>query len=144
MHNAWTSSLPITLTAAYHAFEMNKGHYDATSIPVHLSAPARMIGDKPPHTLSMSASTKDGRSLSSLTNLEAEVEQMVTIELRGGHTTVTEARILPAPRLQDHNSRMRPAAMAPHTFDGVTQSGQTLLVELPTHALVTIELAVAG
>jgi alpha-N-arabinofuranosidase len=139
-----TDGEQMILTPTYHVFEMNKGHHDAASLPVHLSSPgsSRDIGDQTLNTLSMSASAKDGRALISLTNLEADVAQTVEIDLRGGDFAIAQSRILTAARLQDHNTTERPAAVAPQAFDGVIRDGQRLTVELPAHSFVTVELQV--
>jgi len=80
------------LTPTYHVFEMNKGHHDAAALDVHLAAPgaSRKIGDHTLQTLSLTASTKDGRALISLTNLEAEAAQRVELDVRGDTSTCTK------------------------------------------------------
>ena len=135
----------VILTPTYHVFEMNKGHQDAASLPVHLSAPgARQdVGGRSLATLSMSASIKGGGALISLSNVEAAAAQSVEIELRGGDFDVSRARILTAPRLQEHNTIDHPAAVSPQSFDGVTTIGHTLRVELPAHSFATVELEIA-
>jgi alpha-N-arabinofuranosidase len=134
----------LVLTPTYHVFEMNKGHQDATSLDVHLSAPGagRTVGTQQLQTLSMTASTKGGTALISLTNLEAEDARSVEIDLRGGGFELGEARILTAPRLQEHNTSEQSDAVSPVGFDGVRRDGSRLLVELPAHSFVTIGLQV--
>ncbi len=140
----------MVLTPTYHVFEMNKGHHDAASLPVHFATPVSSRattltvqgGAKSLTTLSMSASTKGGRALISLTNLDAEAAQTVEIDLRGASFDVFRSRILHAPHLQDHNSTEQPDAVSPQPFDGVTRSGDTLAVALPAHSFATVELVV--
>ena len=132
----------LVLTPTYHVFEMNKQHQDAASLPVHLAAPSakRKVGGKTLDTLSVSASAKDGQGLISLTNLAVEAAQPVEIDLRGGGFEVTQARILTSPQLTDRNTPERLNTVSPQTFDQVTHTGQSLLVELPPHSFVTVAL----
>src|SRR5919107_93542 len=61
----------LVLTPTYHVFEMNKGHQDATSVPAHLVEKPDVVmvdGDRF-DPLSVSASTKDGKALISMSNL---------------------------------------------------------------------------
>jgi alpha-N-arabinofuranosidase len=133
------------LTPTYHVFEMNKGHHDAASLPIHLSSRGanRQVGGRTLKTLSMSASTKDGQTLISLTNLEADAAHTVEIDMRGGECQVAQSRILTSPRLPDHNSTQQPDTVLPQKFDGVTQSGHTLQVELPAHSFATVQLQIS-
>src|SRR5690606_13664323 len=79
----------LVLTPTYHVFEMNKGHQDATSVPVHLvEAPEAVeVGDDRLAPLSISASTKDGRALVSMSNLALDREATVRLDLRGRAAT---------------------------------------------------------
>ena len=132
----------LVLTPTYHVFAMNKGHHDAASLPVHLAGPAarRAVGDRTLETLSMTASTKDGQALISLTNLDADDAQTVEVDLRGGEFELGESRILTADRLQDLNTFDQPEGVLPRTFDGVSRVDGRLRMELPPHSFVTVRL----
>ncbi len=141
-----TEGEQLVLTPTYHVFEMNKGHHDAAALDVRLKSPglSRAIADQTLQTLSLTASTKDGRALISLTNLEADAVQRVEVELRGASFEVAGARILNAPTLQHVNTTDQPQAVWPQTFTGLDCSGQLLTVELPAHSFVTVELDLTG
>ena len=141
-----TDGAQLILTPTYHVFEMNKRHHDATRLDVHFASPVdvRPVGDFGLRTLSMSASTKDGSALLSLTNLDAESERTVEVDLRGGAFEVGRARVLTADQLADHNTAERPGAVAPRDLDEVKQSGDTLTIQLPAHSFVTVELESVG
>ncbi len=95
-------------------------------------------------TLSMSASTKDGSALLSLTNLDAESERNVEVNLRGGRFEVGRARVLTADQLADYNTAERPRAVAPRSLDDVKRSGDTVTIQVPAHSFVTVELEAVG
>ena len=137
-----TDGSRLILTPTYHVFEMNKRHHDARRLDVHLASPVgvRPVGDSDLRMLSMSASTKDGSALLSLTNLDAESERIVEIELRGGDFELGRARVLTADQLSDFNTAQRPGMVSPRDLDEVKESGNTLVLQLPAHSFVTVEL----
>lgn len=132
----------LILTPTYHVFEMNKPHHDARRLDVHVMAPpdTRGVGPIGLRTLSMSATTKNGSALVSLTNLDAEKEQVVELELRGGAPKLGRARVLTASALNSHNTAEAPTAVAPQLLDGVEQSGNSLRIIMPAHSFATVEL----
>ncbi|GAA2860822.1 alpha-N-arabinofuranosidase [Actinoplanes cyaneus] len=133
-------SQAMVLTPTYHVFRMNRDHQDATSLRVDFrtALPSRAVGDAALTTISASASRKDGRLLVSLSNLDASAPADVAIDLRGGAVTATDATILTAGLLQDHNTPQSPSVVAPRPYDGVTVAGGTLRVHLPAHSFVTV------
>ncbi|GAA4971915.1 alpha-N-arabinofuranosidase [Nonomuraea thailandensis] len=131
----------LVLTPTYHVFEMNKGHQDAASLRVDLKGalPSREVGGTSLATVSVSASRKDGRVLISLSNLDADQQADVELDLRGGTVTDVRARILTAGSLQAHNTPDAPDTIAPRTHDQVTATASGLRVHLPAHSFVTVE-----
>lgn len=136
----------LILTPTYHVFEMNKRHHDATRLDVHFTSPAdvRPVGDSILRTLSMSASTKDGSALLSLTNLDAESAAHRRSGLARRAFEVGRARVLSADLLADYNTAERPAAVAPRELDGIKQSAGTLIIQLPAHSFAAVELDAVG
>jgi alpha-N-arabinofuranosidase len=141
-----TDGAELILTPTYHVFEMNKQHQDSTRLDVHFASPVhvRPVGDFSLRTLSMSASTKDGSALLSLTNLDTESERTVEVDLRGGAFEVGRARVLTAAQLADHNTTDRPSLVASENLDEVKRSGDTLTLQVPAHSFVTVELDSVG
>lgn len=132
-------------TPTYHVFEMNKGHQDAASLPVHLrDHPTRDVDDGVLETVSLTASRRDERVLLSLTNVEADTARPVTIEWRGGTARPARARLLTADRLDGHNTASAPAEVRPRPFDIAADdaAGGRLRLELPPASFVTVELTV--
>jgi alpha-N-arabinofuranosidase len=139
----------LVLTPTYHVFEMNKGHQDAVSVPVHRveAAAAVPVGDQELDPLSVSASTKDGRALVSLSNLALDTDTTVRLDLRGRAITAARARILTADKPQSHNTPTAPDAVAPADFAVTTRPGAhgstELTAVLPPHSFATVELDLA-
>jgi alpha-L-arabinofuranosidase len=139
----------LVLTPTYHVFEMNKGHQDASSVPVHLveAPPAVAVGDDRLAPLSVSASTKDGRALVSLSNLALDAATTVRLDLRGRSVAAATARILTADEPQRHNTAAEPDAVAPAELAVALRPGALgsteLTVELPPHSFATVELELA-
>ncbi len=76
----------------------------------------------------------------SLVNIDAKKEQDVTIDVRGGKFTSVTARILTAPKLQDHNTFEAPDKIKPANFKGITLTGGALKGKLPPFSVVVLEL----
>jgi alpha-N-arabinofuranosidase len=133
----------LVLTPTYHVFEMNKGHHDASSVPVHVvERPAPYDHDgKTLELLSASASVKDGKALVSVTNLDPGASADVVLDLRGADIRNPAGRLLTAPKLQFHNTTADPVAVAPVALDLETDA-RGLRVTLPPHSFATITVEV--
>ncbi|WP_432563580.1 alpha-N-arabinofuranosidase [Kineococcus sp. SYSU DK003] len=139
-----TDGEELVLTPSYHVFAMNKGHHDAASLPLTLRGPAptRRVGDEDLELFSASASTKDGRVLVSLTNLDAELPAEVELDVRGVEAGAPVGRLLTAEKLTDHNT----AASTPvqvRDLEDVRFDGGTLRVTLPAHSFATVSFPTA-
>ncbi|MHA6622954.1 alpha-N-arabinofuranosidase [Pseudonocardia sp. DLS-67] len=139
----------LVLTPTYHVFEMNKGHQDAAALLVHLlERPERVaVGDDHLDPLSISASTKDGRALVSLSNLALDAPTTVRLDLRGHEVTGARGRILTADAASSHNTVATPHAVAPTEFAVDLGAGKLgaaeLTAVLPPHSFATVELDLA-
>ncbi|MFI5706583.1 alpha-N-arabinofuranosidase [Kribbella sp. NPDC051620] len=132
----------LVLTPTYHVFEMNKGHHDATSVPVHLvdrQAPYELDG-KSLELLSASASVKDGHALVSITNLDPAASAEVVLDLRGATIRDHRGRLLSASELQAHNTTDDPQAVVPTALTGIATDDRGLRLTLPPHSFATVEL----
>ncbi len=133
----------MVLTPTYHVFEMNKGHQDATQLTTHLiENPTKDVRGQSLPLVSMSASTKDGAALLSLTHLDAEVDCTLSIDLRGRHAEVVRARVLTGESSAEFNDVDAPDRVSPRPLE-VELDGATLTVTLPPHSFATIELALS-
>lgn len=135
----------LVLTPTYHVFEMNTGHHDASALAVHVKGeiPTRDADGAAVPLLSMSASTKDGTALVSLSNLDAEAPTTLVLDLRGADVTGFSARVLTAPTIRTHNTPEHPDAVVPVAHDGVRRHPRGLEVDLPARSYTTVRLELA-
>ena len=136
---------PMVRTPTFHVFEMNKGHHDATLVDLAWTTdiPTHEWNGHTVPTVSASATTKDGRVLVSLTNLDPDAGVTLSFQLRGGDVALEGARILTADSLQSHNTATALDAVAPQDFDGARLSDGLLEVSLPAHSFATVSLTLA-
>jgi alpha-N-arabinofuranosidase len=130
-------------TPTYHVFEMNKGHHDAVSVPVHVvEQPTRYeLDGETMELVSASASVKDGRALISLSNLDPVASLDVVLDLRGGEIREPSGRLLTASKPQAYNTVGEPDAVAPVRLR-VEPEPRGLRVTLPPHSFATVSSAV--
>lgn len=133
----------LVLTPTYHVYEMNAGHHDSQALSVRaIEVPTVTVDGRALPALSLSASTKGGGVLISLTHIGLEHALPIEIAL-GAPATVIRARVLTGTDAAAHNTPERPDAVAPTPLEAVVEGG-TLRVTLPPHAFATVELTLAG
>jgi alpha-N-arabinofuranosidase len=133
----------LVLTPTYHVFEMNKGHHEATSVPVHLveqPEPYELDG-KTMELLSASASVKDGKALISVSNLDPSSSADVVLDLRGAEIRNPSGRLLTASKPQSYTTATD-TAVAPVALTGLEADPRGLRVTLPPHSFATVSLDV--
>ncbi len=130
----------LVLTPTYHVFEMNKGHQDAAQLSAHiLEVPVAPVASARLPLLSMSASTKDGGALVSLTHLAVDDTLDVSIDLRGRGASVRRARVLTGDGPGAFNAPGADPLVAPRPLD-TTLEGGVLGLRMPPHSFATVEL----
>jgi alpha-L-arabinofuranosidase len=118
-------------------------------VPVHVveKPDAVAVGEDRLDPLSVSASTKDGTALLSLSNLALDTATAVRVDLRGRAVAGARARILTADKPQSHNTVTAPDAVVPADLAVTLRSGELggteLTVDLPPHSFATVELDLA-
>ncbi|MBB1511108.1 alpha-N-arabinofuranosidase [Tessaracoccus sp. MC1627] len=129
----------LVLTPTYHIFEMNKAHQDATALHTRIldGPPPLNVDGRQLNLLSTSASTKNGRILISLSNLDAETPIDVTLDIRGAGIHHATARLLSAPSPSAHNTIDQPHTVSP-TPHCLLDDGLTKKVTLPPHSFATV------
>ncbi len=133
----------LVLTPTYHVFEMNKGHHGARLLPVHLlERPTRQVDDGELPMTSMSASTKNGQALISVSNLDLDAEAHLQLDLRGLAVAEVSGRLLTADEPQRHNTDQEPTAVAPVPLE-VTLADGVVSTVLPPHSFATLTARIA-
>ncbi|WP_308471771.1 alpha-L-arabinofuranosidase C-terminal domain-containing protein [Rathayibacter sp. AY1D2] len=127
-------------TPTYHVFEMNKGHHDATVLPTTVAGPTHAVDGREIPVASASASTKDGRVLVSLTNVDLEEPLEVSLDFRGGTVTGATGRLLTADRPDAHNRPGAADEVSPVALEGIETTATGLRVTLPPHSFATVTL----
>jgi alpha-N-arabinofuranosidase len=90
--------------------------------------------------VSASASVKGDTALVSLSNLDAETDRTLVLDLRGRDVVGHTARVLTAKALDAHNTPEQLDAVAPTDHAGVSPHPRGLEVDLPAHSYVTVAL----
>ncbi|HWD82895.1 MAG TPA: alpha-L-arabinofuranosidase C-terminal domain-containing protein, partial [Kribbella sp.] len=127
-------------TPTYHVFEMNKGHHDASALPVHVvEGRTYDLDGTAMQLVSASASVKDGQALVSLSNLDPSSALDVVLDLRGASSWESSGRLLTASKPQAYNTVGDPDAVAPVPL-AVEPEPRGLKVTLPPHSFATVSL----
>jgi alpha-N-arabinofuranosidase len=136
-----TNKEKIILTPTYHVMEMYNVHQNATLLPISLSSENYNLGGKGLPSLSASAS-KDSAGLIhvSITNINAEKPESVSISLEGANCKKVTGRILTAAKLQDHNTFNDPDKIVPQSFSGAVLKYNVINVTIPPFSVVVLEL----
>ncbi|MDR0962824.1 MAG: alpha-N-arabinofuranosidase [Mediterranea sp.] len=132
----------MVLTPTYHVFKMYNVHQDATYLPLDINCKTMDVRDNRSIPMLSATASKDkaGKIHISLSNIDADNEQTVTINLQGVKATKATGEILTAKNLTDHNTFEQPEVVKPTAFSGAKISKEVLTVKLPAKSIVTLEL----
>ena len=138
-----TNGKQMTLTPTYHVFRMYNVHQDATYLPLDIQTIRKEVPDSD-WTLPMLSGTasrnQQGKVHISLTNVDLQNAQEVSITLQGINAKQVSGEILTSANIADHNTFDKPELVKPAVFSGATIIGNTLKVKLPAKSIVTLEL----
>ena len=90
----------------------------------------------------MSASTKNGQALISVSNLDLDAEAHLQLDLRGLAVAEVSGRLLTADEPQHHNTDQAPTAVAPVPLE-VTLADGVVSTMLPPHSFATLTARIA-
>ncbi|KAA6317838.1 Intracellular exo-alpha-L-arabinofuranosidase 2, partial [termite gut metagenome] len=113
-----TNAKGMVLTPTYHVFNMYKVHQNATYLPLSLICDKVDVrGNRTVPLVSTTASKdKDGAIHISLSNIDADEAQEITIEISGSKATKVSGQILTSANLTDCNSFENPTAVTIKEF----------------------------
>ncbi|MDR0973907.1 MAG: alpha-N-arabinofuranosidase [Prevotellaceae bacterium] len=133
----------MVLTPTYHVFRMYNVHQDATYLPLDLTCmqtPVAASDWTVPMVSATASKDKAGKIHISLSNIDLDAAQEITIRLQGANVTKVSGEILTAGNIADHNTFEQPNAVAPKAFNGAKISKGTLTVTVPAKSIVALEL----
>ncbi|GAB3819064.1 alpha-L-arabinofuranosidase C-terminal domain-containing protein [Pontibacter rugosus] len=114
-----TDEEKMILTPTYHVMEMYKVHQDANWLPLTIKSEAYTVGNENLPAVSGSASKdKNGLTHISLTNIDPNQAQEITINIDGTKYKNLSGRVLTSKKLQDYNTFDKPNTIKPENFKG--------------------------
>jgi alpha-N-arabinofuranosidase len=136
-----TNEEKMILTPTYHVMEMYNVHQNALMVPIDVTSNDYVFENKSLKAISASASkNKNGLVHISLTNIDANNTQDVSIDLGNLGVKSASGRILQSEKLQDHNSFENPNKVKPAVFTGAKISSSTINIKMPPFSVVVLEL----
>ena len=131
----------IVLTPTYYVFRMYKVHQNATLIPLEVSCKDYKYEDESIPSISVSAS-KDasGKIHITLANLDPNTESPVTIDLATIKSSSITGEVITSKEMNDYNDFGSAPKVAPAKFDKFKQTGNKLLVNMPSKSIVALEI----
>lgn len=136
-----TKEEKLILTPTYHVMEMFNVHQDAKLIPIVLNTSDYVVGKEKLPAVSASASVdSNGATHISLVNIDAKVQQEISIDFAGSKYKTVSGRILTSPKLQDFNSFETPDKIKPADFKGAKLKDGALTVTVPPFSVIVLEL----
>ena len=137
-----TKDKDMVLTPTYYVFKMYKVHQDATYLPLDLTCDKMNVRDN--RTVPMVSATaskdKNGVIHISLSNVDADNAQEITVNLPDVNAKKAIGEILTSANLTDYNSFEKPNIVKPASFKEVKINKGIMKVKLPAKSIVTLEL----
>jgi alpha-N-arabinofuranosidase len=132
----------MVLTPTYHVFRMYNVHQDATYLPLDITCKEMPVRDRRTIPMLSATASRDaaGKIHISMSNLDADNEQTVTINMPDVKATKAVGEILTAKDLAAHNTFEQPEAVKPAAFNGAKIAKGVLTVTLPASSIITLEL----
>ena len=137
-----TKDKDMVLTPTYYVFKMYKVHQDATYLPLDLTCDKMNVRDN--RTVPMVSATaskdKNGVIHISLSNVDADNAQEITVNLPDVNAKKAIGEILTSANLTDYNSFEKPNIVKPASFKEVKINKGIMKVKLPAKSIVTLKL----
>ncbi len=143
-----TSGDKMFLTPTYHVFKMYSVQQDATFLPLDITCESLILTNAPnvhekceiPMVSGTASKDANGVLHISLSNVDLENSQEVTISLQGVEATKAVGTILTCADITDHNTFENPSKVAPVALKDISIKNNLLKITLPTKSIVTLEL----
>ena len=132
----------MVLTPSYYVFDMYKVHQDATHLPLDLICDKVSVRDNREIPMISATASKDKNGLIhiSLSNIDVEAPQTITIDLQDQPVKSVSGRMLTSGAITDHNTFENPDLVKPVAFNGAKVEKGQLKVTLPAKSIVVLEV----
>ena len=136
-----TKENQLLFTPTYHVFDLFKVHMDAKLLPVNFVSPDYPMDEKKIAAVNISASLDTTGAIHiSLVNLNPGKNIIIRSIIPGINWKTVNGQVLNAQKLTSYNSFDNKENVHILPFQGAKKEGNELLVELPAHSIVVLEL----
>jgi alpha-N-arabinofuranosidase len=136
-----TDKEKMLLTPTYHVFDMYKVHQDATYLPIQLISPDFVSGtDKIPAVNASASKDAQGKIHISLVNLDPHKTVAISVDLKDVAWNNVSGQVLTSANATDINTFDNPNKLHLQNFSDAHKDGSRLVVNMPSKAVVTLEL----
>ncbi len=137
-----TKGKEMVLTPTYYVFKMYKVHQDATYLPLDLTCDTINARDnrKVPMVSATASRDKNGVIHISLSNIDVNKTQEVTVNLPGVKAKKATGEILTSEKITDYNSFENPNKIKLVPFNDLNINKETIKIKLPAKSIVTLTL----
>ncbi|MGD8779823.1 MAG: alpha-N-arabinofuranosidase [Ignavibacteria bacterium] len=127
------------LTPTYHVFDMFRVHHDAELIPLYLSSPDYIAGDKKVPAVNASASKDKGGNVNiTLVNVDPSNSIEITLDFRGNEFSTFSGKVITAETIQSHNTFENKEVVRMKSFDDFESDSNILKIKMPAKSVVSI------
>ena len=134
----------IVLTPTYHIFNMYKVHKEATYLPSTIVCDSVRVNEKEIVPTVSATASRDGKGVYhvSVTNMSVDKAQEITLTMDGIKVKTAKGKVLSSGKVADYNDFSHPNTIAPKDFKDIKVKKGTILLTLPKHSVVTLEVSV--
>lgn len=131
----------LVLTPSYYVFKMFKVHQNATLIPIKVSSQNYTFEKETIPAVNASASKdSNGKVHITISNLDPNNENQVTIELGNLKTGTITGEVITASEINAYNDFGTPEKVKIQKFNQFKLNGTSLQVTMPAKAVVSLEI----
>jgi len=136
-----TEGPKMVLTPTYHVFNMYKVHMGATNLPLEVSSDS-LAYNKTKFPIVNASASKDSKGMIhiTLTNVDLDKDQKITIDLPNVKITKVEGKILTAKTIDAFNTFDNPNVVVPVAFKDAKITKTGLTVNVPAKSIISLEL----
>ncbi len=133
-----TDKEKMLLTPTYHVFKMYIPFQDATNLPVKLrkNPDYKFDGHKVPQVSASAATTKDGKTVLALTNVDPD--NAINVKLKGDWKSAS-GQLLSGKEIDSHNTFDKKDNVVPVDYSTTSMNGE-LSFNIPAKAIIVVEL----